>query len=71
MASSKSNPDKNVAPKAAYSVSAFCDAHEISRSFFYELRKAGLGPLVMKVRGRTIISNESAAEWRRRMESIG
>ena len=71
MASSKSNPDKCAVPRAAYSVSGFCDAHEISRSLFYELKKAGQAPATMKVRGRTLISAESAADWRRRMESIG
>ncbi len=47
----------------------FCEAHRISRALFYALKKEGQGPATMKVRGRTIISTESAADWRRRMES--
>ena len=70
MTSSKSDPDKNPVPKAAYSVPGFCKAHDISRSFFYTLIKEGQGPVTMKVRGRRLISTESAADWRRRMESI-
>ena len=69
MASSKSKPGKIPVPKAAFSVPEFCEAHRISRALFYALKKEGDGPVTMKVRGRTIISNESAADWRRRMES--
>ncbi len=69
MTSKKSDTKNNAGPKAAYSVPEFCEAHRISRSLFYALKKEGDGPVTMKVRGRTIISNESAADWRRRMES--
>ncbi len=71
MTSKNSDTKNNAGPKAAYSVPEFCEAHRISRTLFYALRKEGQGPVVMKVAGRTIISRESAAEWRRRMESIG
>ena len=53
---------------AAYSINGFCKAHGISRSTYYELRKDKTGPVEMKVRKRKLISNESAADWRRRME---
>ena len=54
--------------RVAFSVSEFCEAHRISRSLFYELRRNGLGPKEMKVGARRLISHEAAAEWRRRME---
>jgi hypothetical protein len=56
-------------PLAAFSVSEFCDAHRISRALFYILQREGAGPAVMKVRGRTLISCEAAASWRRHMEA--
>jgi hypothetical protein len=46
-----------------YSVAEFCEAHDISIGFF-ELRKRGLGPRVMKLGTRTLISAEEAARWR-------
>lgn len=48
----------------AYTVLAFCKAHSISRSFFYELLKSGAGPRIRKVGNRTLISREAAFEWR-------
>ena len=52
----------------AFTVNEFCESHGISRSLFYEIRKKNKGPAIMKVSGRTLISAESAAVWRRRME---
>ena len=53
----------------ASSVVAFCTEHGISRAHFYNEKKRGRGPTVMKVGKRTLISAEAAAEWRRRMET--
>src|ERR1700712_3330899 len=50
------------------SVSAFCKAHHIARSFFYQLRSEGRAPRVMKLGRRTFVTREAAAEWRRRIE---
>jgi hypothetical protein len=55
--------------RAVTSVDGFCREHRISRGHFYNLRKRGDGPAVMKVGRRTLISDEAAAEWRRRMEN--
>jgi hypothetical protein len=51
-------------PPGAYSVEQFCRAHDISIGHFYALLKAGIGPRVMKVGIRTLISVEEAARWR-------
>lgn len=56
------------AAQAVYSVKDFCAAHQISKVAFYDLLKKGIGPRIMKVGTRTLISLEAAAEWRRRME---
>ena len=53
----------------ASSINQFCRDHAISRSTFYNLLKRGVGPAVMKVGKRTLVSAESAAAWRRRMEN--
>jgi predicted DNA-binding transcriptional regulator AlpA len=55
--------------KKAYTIPEFCDAYSISRSKFYEMRKAGSGPRIMKVGRRTLISVEAATAWRRRLEA--
>jgi hypothetical protein len=52
----------------AYSIPEFCAAHRISRALFYLLQKDRSGPTLMRVRGRTLVTAEAAAEWRRRME---
>ena len=56
--------------KSAQSIDHFCDDNEISKAHLYNLLKRGEGPVVMKVGRRTLISAESAAEWRRRMEAL-
>lgn len=54
---------------ATLTIPKFCDSHHISRTHFYELVKQGRGPRLMKVGRRTLISQEAAADWRRRMEA--
>jgi hypothetical protein len=53
---------------AAYSIRTFCRAHSISPAFYYKLQRQGLGPRELKLGARTLISAESAAEWRRARE---
>ena len=48
----------------ALSVGEFRDAHDISIGHFYAMLKKGVGPRVMKVGTRTLISVEEAARWR-------
>jgi len=55
-------------PRLALSILEFCDAHGISEDFYYKLKKQRKGPREMKVGARTLISFESAAEWRRARE---
>lgn len=54
-------------PVAAYTVRHFCNCHGISKAAFYDYRKKGVGPDVMKVCGRTLISAEAARGWREKM----
>jgi hypothetical protein len=52
-------------PTVAFTVAEFCLAHKISQAFYYELKRAGLGPREMVLGRRRIISGEAAADWRR------
>jgi hypothetical protein len=54
--------------RAAYTIREFCDAHRISKSTYYNLRKQGLGPDEARVRDRVIITMEAAARWRKARE---
>jgi hypothetical protein len=54
---------------AAQSVTEFCKAHGISCAHFYNLKKRGLAPKTLVVGRRRLVSQEAAAEWRRRMEA--
>jgi predicted DNA-binding transcriptional regulator AlpA len=55
-------------PRLALSIPEFCEAHGISEGLFYKLKKQGAGPREMKIGTRTLITFESAAEWRRARE---
>jgi predicted DNA-binding transcriptional regulator AlpA len=48
----------------ALSISQFCARNNISRSFFYKLKKRGKAPRTMDVEGRRIISPEAERDWR-------
>jgi hypothetical protein len=53
-------------PSLAFTIQEFCDAHRLSRSKYYELKKLGLAPAETRVLDKIIITFESAAAWRRR-----
>jgi predicted DNA-binding transcriptional regulator AlpA len=55
--------------KQAYSIDEFCFAHGFCRASFYNMLKRGEGPRVMKVGGRTLVSQEAAMDWRREREA--
>jgi hypothetical protein len=53
----------------AASLATFCKRHSLSLSMFYKLAGQGLAPTTFKVGARTMISKESAAQWRREREA--
>jgi predicted DNA-binding transcriptional regulator AlpA len=55
--------------KATYTLAQFMEGHNVSRTHFYRLQKAGMAPRLMRVGRRVLVSAEAAAEWRRRMEA--
>jgi predicted DNA-binding transcriptional regulator AlpA len=50
-------------------VDEFCLTHKICRATFYNLQKQNRAPNIMRVGSRVLISRESAAAWRRQMET--
>jgi hypothetical protein len=67
-AKNKSLPSSTEIAPAAYSIREFCTAHRISLDHYYKQQRLGLGPTVMRVGHRSLISFESAGEWRRARE---
>jgi hypothetical protein len=55
----------------AFTIDEFCRRHNVSHSGYYKLRKEGLAPVEMMLGRKKLISTESAADWRRRMERPG
>ena len=53
----------------AFSIKHFCAAHGICVETYFRMQRAGIGPSVMKVGSRTMISVEAAAAWRREREA--
>jgi hypothetical protein len=53
----------------ALSIRQFCASHNISVATYFRLARAGAGPRKMRVGGRTLISIEAAAAWRREREA--
>jgi hypothetical protein len=53
----------------AISIPEFCRRHQISVGMYFKIAREGIGPRVMKVGKRTIISREAAEAWRRERES--
>jgi hypothetical protein len=64
------NAQPNVTGKKAYSIDEFCRDHNICHAFYYKLKAAGKGPVEMHVGARRLISDESAAAWRKQMEAV-
>jgi hypothetical protein len=55
-------------PAAVYSIAEFCEAHRMSQTQYFRLRKRNEGPREMHVGTRVYISHEAAAAWRRTRE---
>lgn len=51
----------------AFTISGFCERHNISRRLFYNLLEQGRAPELMRVGSKPLVSVEAAAAWRKRM----
>jgi hypothetical protein len=69
---SKRKPSADVIapiPQQAMSIRQFAHAHDLSIDTYFQMQKDGIGPDVMRIGGRTLISVESAARWRSAREA--
>jgi hypothetical protein len=57
----------SVTGRKAFSVSEFCDRHNLSRAFFYELKKQGKAPRVTELGAKRLITEEDETTWRQAM----
>jgi hypothetical protein len=55
--------------KSTQSVTEFCNDNNISKAHFYNLLRKGQGPVILKAGKRSLISVESAAAWRKKLET--
>jgi hypothetical protein len=53
----------------AFSIQEFSRAHGFSIEHYFKLQREGLGPAIMKIGARTLISREAAEIWRREREA--
>lgn len=51
-------------PPLCFTIAEFCASHRIGQSKYYELRDAGMGPDEIRLGGKVLITQESAARWR-------
>jgi hypothetical protein len=49
-------------------IEEFCRDHRISRSFFYKMRNAGVGPTEMRFGTIVRITRQAEADWQQRGE---
>jgi hypothetical protein len=54
---------------AAYTVAEFCQAYRISRSKLYQLWDADIGPRVLKIGAKILITIDAARDWQRERET--
>jgi hypothetical protein len=52
-----------------YSIAEFCRRHSINRSFYFSLRKKGLGPRELRLGKRVFVSKEAARQWVKEREA--
>ena len=53
-----------------YTVKEFCRQTRISQKTFYELRKRGQGPRIIRLGRRVYIGQETALAWVREREAL-
>jgi hypothetical protein len=64
-----SNADASTSPSGgSMSIATFCERNEISRSFYYKMRRLGIGPAECQLGAAVRISYAAEAAWLRRAE---
>jgi hypothetical protein len=60
--------EKPASSGGSKTIAEFCRDNRISRSFYYKMRNAGIGPDEMRVNTIVRITREAEARWHRRGE---
>ena len=55
--------------RACFTLAEFCESHRISRSKFYQLVEQQIGPDLMRIGNKVLITAEAAARWRAEREA--
>ena len=53
----------------SYTVEEWCHKHRLCRATFYNLRKVGKGPQILKAGSRTLITFQADLDWQRVREA--
>jgi predicted DNA-binding transcriptional regulator AlpA len=56
--------------RLGWSINEYCDLIGISRGTFYNRRREGRGPRIMKVGGRRIVTPEAHEDYRIQCEAV-
>jgi hypothetical protein len=63
-----SDSEKPASSGGSKTIEEFCDDHRISRSFYYKMRFAGVGPVEMRFGTIVRITARAEADWQQRGE---
>jgi hypothetical protein len=61
-------PEQRLDDLAAWSITEFCRANSMSRSFYYVLQQKGEGPRETRLGSKVLITRKAAADWLARRE---
>jgi hypothetical protein len=59
---------QQAAPRGSFTIDEWCERHRVNRSYWYTLKRLGLGPHTMDLNGMTRISVEADERWTRERE---
>jgi hypothetical protein len=68
-AKGRSAADRADEPVGSRTINQFCARHHFSRAFYFAMRKAGLGPVEMRIGGLVRISDEAERAWQHAREN--
>jgi hypothetical protein len=61
--------ERDVASQRSFTIAEWCSARRISRSSYYNLKRAGLGPAELRIGVKVTITPEADAAWRKQMQT--
>jgi hypothetical protein len=64
------NIAEQIAPGGSFTLEEWCLYRRLCRSSFYNLKRRGMAPAVLRVGSRNTITREADEVWRKRMEAM-